>query len=150
MANEKERDHYFDNARFFLIVLVVFGHLTRSYVNDSHIFKALYMFIYSFHMPAFVLISGFFAKGVGKPGYIKKITIKLLLPYLIFQLFYGLYYYYIDRDDTLNISPFRSTMGNVVLSKFILMAYYFAFCEKLQSIYHIHSSNIIRFSCRLF
>ncbi|MEX5937103.1 acyltransferase family protein [Mammaliicoccus sciuri] len=106
MANEKERDHYFDNARFFLIVLVVFGHLTRSYVNESHIFKALYMFIYSFHMPAFVLISGFFAKGVGKPGYIKKITIKLLLPYLIFQLFYGLYYYYIDKDDTLNISPF--------------------------------------------
>ncbi|RIN90362.1 acyltransferase, partial [Mammaliicoccus sciuri] len=40
MANEKERDHYFDNARFFLIVLVVFGHLTRSYVNESHIFKA--------------------------------------------------------------------------------------------------------------
>lgn len=106
MTNHKERDHYFDNARFFLIVLVVFGHLLRSYINDNHLIKALYMFIYSFHMPAFVLISGFFAKSVGKPGYIKKITIKLLLPYLIFQVFYGLYYYFIDRDDTLNVSPF--------------------------------------------
>lgn len=106
MSKIKERDHYFDNAKFFLIILVVFGHLTRSYVNDSHAFKALYMFVYSFHMPAFVLISGFFAKSIGKPGYIKKISLKLLLPYLIFQVFYGLYYYFIDRDDTLNISPF--------------------------------------------
>src|SRR5699024_4554359 len=100
MTNHKERDHYFDNARFFLIVLVVFGHLLRSYINDNHLIKALYMFIYSFHMPAFVLISGFFAKSVGKPGYIKKITIKLLLPYLIFQVFYVLCSYVIKRRDT--------------------------------------------------
>ena len=112
MANEKERDHYFDNARFFLIVLVVFGHLTRSYVNESHIFKALYMFIYSFHMPAFVLISGFFAKGVGKPGYIKKITIKLLLPYLIFQLFYRNYFcFYLIITITNKIYSFPIIIG---------------------------------------
>ncbi|MFC6291916.1 acyltransferase [Macrococcus epidermidis] len=102
----KERDHYFDNARFLLIVLVVFGHLLRSFINESHFLQALYMFIYSFHMPAFVLISGYFAKGIHKPGYIKKVTKKLLLPYIIFQSFYAFYYYFIDDVNTVDLNPF--------------------------------------------
>ncbi|WP_414051177.1 acyltransferase family protein [Macrococcus animalis] len=103
---KKERDHYFDNARFLLIVLVVFGHLLRSFINESHFFQALYMFIYSFHMPAFVLISGYFAKGIHKPGYIMKVTRKLLLPYIIFQSFYAFYYYFIDDVSTIDLNPF--------------------------------------------
>ncbi|WP_414047856.1 acyltransferase family protein [Macrococcus equi] len=102
----KERDHYFDNARFFLIVLVVFGHLLRSFISESHFLQALYMFIYSFHMPAFVLISGYFAKGIHKPGYILKVTKKLLLPYIIFQSFYAFYYYFIDDVNTIDLNPF--------------------------------------------
>lgn len=103
---KKERDHYFDNARFFLIVLVVFGHLLRSFINESHFLQALYMFIYSFHMPAFVLISGYFAKGIHKPGYIMKVTKKLLIPYIIFQSFYAFYYYFIDDVNTVDLNPF--------------------------------------------
>ncbi|MCU7557511.1 acyltransferase family protein [Macrococcus capreoli] len=102
----KARVHYFDNARFLLIVLVVFGHLLRSYIHDNHFLQALYMFIYSFHMPAFVLISGYFAKGIHKSGYLMKVTKKLLLPYIIFQSFYAFYYYYIDDVSTLDLNPF--------------------------------------------
>ncbi|TDM12417.1 acyltransferase family protein [Macrococcus lamae] len=102
----KVRDHYFDNARFFLIVLVVFGHLLRSFVSENHFLQALYMFIYSFHMPAFVLISGYFAKGINKPGYLLKLIKKLLIPYLIFQTFYACYYYFIDDVKTIDLNPF--------------------------------------------
>lgn len=59
----KQREFYFDNARLYLIILVVFGHLLRSYIGENPFLYALYMFIYSFHMPAFVLISGYFAKA---------------------------------------------------------------------------------------
>ncbi len=102
----KTRDHYFDNARFFLIVLVVFGHLLRSFVTENHFLQALYMFIYSFHMPAFVLISGYFAKGINKPGYLMKLVKKLLIPYLIFQTFYACYYYFIDDVKSIDVNPF--------------------------------------------
>lgn len=47
----KQREFYFDNARLYLIILVVFGHLLRSYIDESPFLYALYMFIYSFHMP---------------------------------------------------------------------------------------------------
>lgn len=102
----KARDHYFDNAKFFLIVLVVFGHLLRSFISDNHFLEALYLFIYSFHMPAFVLISGYFAKGIHRPGYIMKVIKKLLIPYIIFQSFYAFYYYFIDDVNTINLNPF--------------------------------------------
>ena len=59
----------------------------------------IYKVIYSFHMPAFILVSGFFAKGFYQKGYILKITKKLIVPYLIFQLIYSIYYYYLNGQS---------------------------------------------------
>lgn len=100
----KKRDEYFDNVRFFLIFLVVFGHLMRPYVYDSPTIYALYMTIYSFHMPAFIFISGFFAKGIMRPGYIKKTAGKLLIPLVIFQVIYAVFYYWIEHEDAPSVS----------------------------------------------
>ncbi|WP_426638635.1 acyltransferase family protein [Priestia aryabhattai] len=61
-----KRDAYFDNVKFILIVLVVFGHLLTPFINDEQWLRTLYIFIYTFHMPAFILISGYFAKGYRK------------------------------------------------------------------------------------
>ena len=41
-----------------LIFLVVLGHMTTDYVSDSHIIRWTTLWIYSFHMPAFIFISG--------------------------------------------------------------------------------------------
>lgn len=50
-----------DNIKFFLIVCVVLGHfLQRS--DSTDMAKGLIFFIYIFHMPAFVFVSGLFSK----------------------------------------------------------------------------------------
>ncbi|MDA3100191.1 acyltransferase family protein, partial [Staphylococcus pseudintermedius] len=69
MAQTKKRDAFFDNARAILIFLVVFGHLIQPYTDAHPTVYALYLLIYSFHMPAFLFISGYFAKNVGRAGY---------------------------------------------------------------------------------
>ncbi|WP_194841257.1 acyltransferase family protein [Salinibacillus xinjiangensis] len=92
MATNEKRDQYFDNARFMLILLVVVGHMISPYRHDQEILNAAYKFIYTFHMPAFILISGFFAKGIFKPGYLTKLTKKLLLPYFIFQIIFSIFF----------------------------------------------------------
>ncbi|MEC2078700.1 acyltransferase family protein [Metabacillus fastidiosus] len=84
----KERESYFDNAKFILIILVVFGHFISPYKGDSEALYTVYNFIYTFHMPAFILIGGFFSKGIMKKDYFKKIFRNLLIPYFIFQLIY--------------------------------------------------------------
>ncbi|MGJ7922345.1 acyltransferase family protein [Neobacillus sp. LXY-4] len=101
----KSREAYYDNAKFILVFLMVFGHLIQSYIQENKLIFSLYSTIYLFHMPAFILISGYFAKGFHKKGYLLKIAKKLILPYLIFQGIYSFYYYFLLEKDALEFDP---------------------------------------------
>lgn len=57
----RKRIYLFDNLKFLLILLVVVGHFATEFI-DTKGFKALFLFIYSFHMPLFIFISGLFYK----------------------------------------------------------------------------------------
>lgn len=48
------RTAYFDNAKFLLMILVVFSHLLQPFIGDHKFYHDLYYFIFTFHMPAFV------------------------------------------------------------------------------------------------
>lgn len=93
-----ERDAYFDNAKVILIFLVVFGHMIQPFIANSQSVHTFYMWVYTFHMPAFIFVSGFFAKGSGNMRYIKRLAQKLLIPYLIFQIIYTAFYVYIGKS----------------------------------------------------
>ncbi|ULT55199.1 acyltransferase family protein [Neobacillus drentensis] len=101
MAATSKRSKFFDNAKFILIFLVVFGHIISPLKEQDGILFTLYTGIFLFHMPAFILISGYFAKGYRKKGYLKKSVKKILIPYLIFQMIYSIYYYLIGQEEKL-------------------------------------------------
>ncbi len=52
------RIYRYDNVKALLIFLVVLGHMTTDYVSDAHLVRWTTLWIYSFHMPAFIFISG--------------------------------------------------------------------------------------------
>lgn len=54
----------FDNAKFALIMLVVVGHFADYYTSDHASMRSLFLFIYSFHMPLFIFISGLFVREI--------------------------------------------------------------------------------------
>jgi fucose 4-O-acetylase-like acetyltransferase len=79
----KTRNLYFDNAKFLLIFLVVLGHFTN--LNRSiPIMGGLNNIIYSFHMPLFIFISGFFSKNINKQR--KSEIDKILYIYIVFEI----------------------------------------------------------------
>lgn len=90
---------YFDNARAILIFLVIIGHMMSKLVQDDQLIASMYVFIYTFHMPAFILISGYFSKKIHQQGYIAKLVKKLLIPYAVFQVIYTLYYSLLFEDN---------------------------------------------------
>lgn len=96
-----KRDAYFDNAKVLLIFLVVFGHMIQPFVAGSNGINTLYMWVYTFSMPAFIFLAGFFAKGSGNISYILNLAKKLLLPYVIFQVLYSGYYFMIGKSTWL-------------------------------------------------
>ena len=68
----KHRDPFFDNAKFILIVLVVLGHVLAIGLKTK-INCALFEWIFSFHMPLFVFISGYFTRITDAKKYLKGI-----------------------------------------------------------------------------
>lgn len=50
----------FDSLKGILITLVVIGHMIEVMIMDSSIGKYVYTAIYTFHMPLFVILSGYF------------------------------------------------------------------------------------------
>ena len=64
---EKRKENY-DNMKGVLILLVVLGHLLFSFSTiNSHRASILTYFIFTFHMPLFMMITGFFSKKKTKP-----------------------------------------------------------------------------------
>ena len=98
-----KRDHYFDNAKFFLMFLVFFGHMIQPFTGENREISSIYKVIYSFHMPAFIIISGYFAKNFKKRGYFKKLIKKLILPYIIFQIIFSVFYYFLRNEQELDL-----------------------------------------------
>ena len=84
------RDHRIDNIRWLLILLVVFGHLIESVNGDPALY--IYTVIYVFHMPAFVFITGYFAKFK-----LRRIA-SLALTYVVFQTLYLLFDWLLTGD----------------------------------------------------
>lgn len=87
MTNEnvKGRDYYFDNLKALLIFLVVLGHFLLSMYYVSSFSKVAVTFIYVFHMPLFVFVTGYFSKNSKKNPFIW-----FFIPYLIFSTVYGM------------------------------------------------------------
>lgn len=93
MANI-ERDQYWDSLKFVLIFLVVYGHTIGSSGVFNH---AMYGFIYLFHMPLFIFISGRFSQIKDKGKY-KKGILKLLETYIVFQILWRLFAFVSEKD----------------------------------------------------
>ena len=92
-----ERDCYFDNCKAILIILVVLGHLIEPWIQSSYGVRAVYLFIYSFHIPVFVFISGYFAK------YIKDYSAKEVRYLGLFLLFTLLYLPFTHQSIAANL-----------------------------------------------
>jgi fucose 4-O-acetylase-like acetyltransferase len=84
---EKVRILYFDLIKSFAIFLVVWGHVLQygySYTsNDDFFFNKPFSFIYSFHMPLFMILCGFFSSSCLKQSFVQLVKSKfktLFLP----------------------------------------------------------------------
>lgn len=96
-AQTKTRDYLFDNYKAFLIVLVVIGHFIEPCYDNNSILYTLKWFIFSFHMPAFIFISGYFSKRELPLSVLVK---KLAVPYLVYQFFYYFLYTALLEKET--------------------------------------------------
>ncbi|MFJ9324817.1 acyltransferase family protein [Streptomyces sp. NPDC101230] len=92
----KKRDPYFDNVKYLAIVLVAVAHAWEPVMDGSRTTRALYMVVYAFHMPAFILISGYFSRtfDMSAPK-VKRLITGVAVPYVLFETAYSLFKRYV-------------------------------------------------------
>lgn len=84
-----ERLKSFDLLKLFTIFLVIWGHCIQYLLSSDYLDEPVYRIIYTFHMPLFMMISGYFAYSSMflsvKPFLIKKIK-TLILPIISWNI----------------------------------------------------------------
>ena len=129
---EKQRYYIFDNFKGILIFTVVFAHFLWSYSdqNRNTLSRKIVVFIYFFHMPSFIFISGFLTSKNSE-----KISnsFKLIILYYIFNFsfvliihFYinsniGFFYPYYSYWYLLSLFYWRISINYIYRLKFIFI-----------------------------
>lgn len=96
-SSNKQRDYLFDNYKVLLIFLVVLGHFIEPCYKNNEFLYTLKWIIVSFHMPAFIFISGYFSKR-NLSG--KALITKLGIPYLAYEVIYYFLYIVVLHKET--------------------------------------------------
>ena len=129
MQEIKERNYLLDNLKVILIFFVVFGHTIEYYIKDSKILMTTYIFIYIFHMPLFIFISGYLSKNFYKMK--RKAVKNLLIPYIIFNMIWYTAVYIGTKRLCLQ---FVSRMDLMVFIKSILLENFLEYIVKIKNI----------------
>lgn len=97
----EKRDYLVDNLKVVLMFSVVFGHTIEYYINQEYILEGMYMYIYIFHMPLFIFISGYLSKKSVKSNLI--LVKKLLIPYVFFDIVWYIGVYLVTGENMFSI-----------------------------------------------
>lgn len=100
---QKERIFYWDVIKAFAIFLVVYGHcLQYLQVDTEKCWSSCTSgFIYSFHMPLFMMVSGYFARGIYTKSFadnLKHKTLQILLPSISTYIVVGFMLIYMRHE----------------------------------------------------
>lgn len=105
---QKARVDLWDNARFAAIALMVAGHAMTKMVGESDAAFTIYVFIYAFHVPVFVAVSGYFAKASAPDeNRIRSLLTDLIFPYLIFETIWSVIHW--AQTGTPNFDYFHAS-----------------------------------------
>ena len=80
------RDPWFDNAKFALVTLVVIGHMW-TLLPDAGAKVWLYDFLYYWHVPAFVIVTGYLSRNFDySHDRLRALFRTVVVPYMVFEL----------------------------------------------------------------
>lgn len=106
--NSKGRIIWLDIVKLFAIVLVVYGHCIQQF-DGNYLESSLFVAIYSFHMPLFMMLSGYvlnYNKLLNYKGVLTKRFCQLILP----SLFWITIIYVIENAIDVRHLPFSRAL----------------------------------------
>ena len=106
-ARARSREPFFDNAKMLLVTLVVIGH-SWTLLPDVSTSSPVYVFLYTFHVPAFVLVTGYLSRSFTfTRANLRKLVNTVVVPYFVFETLLALFRTVVGHENfgVLYISP---------------------------------------------
>lgn len=106
-GRSSRRDPYFDNAKMLLVTLVVVGH-SWTLLPDSLARHWFYDFLYLWHVPAFVIVTGYLSRSfTWSRTNLKRLVTTVAVPYVVFEAALAAFRFSVggERLDGLLVDP---------------------------------------------
>jgi fucose 4-O-acetylase-like acetyltransferase len=103
----RSRDAFFDNAKMVLVTLVVVGHAWTLF-PDVPGDDPVYHFLYAWHVPAFVLVTGYLSRRFTfTRANLRRLVTTIVVPYLVFETLLAVFRTVVGHEDmgTLYLDP---------------------------------------------
>jgi fucose 4-O-acetylase-like acetyltransferase len=108
---QKRRVPLWDNARWIAITLMVIGHAILKLIDNSDVAYEVYLFIYAFHVPLFVAVSGYFARsGPAGTRQLHRLLTDIVFPYVVFETIWTVVRWLLGGDFWLDFSTASWTL----------------------------------------
>lgn len=99
-APATQRDPWFDTVKMTLVTLVVVGHAWKTLLPADQGTTWAYDFLYAWHVPAFVVITGYLSRGFRlTPAKLWSLVRTVAVPYVIFEAALAGFRYYVGGVD---------------------------------------------------
>lgn len=97
------RDPWLDNAKMALVTLVVVGHGIALLPADGWVGR-FYDFLYAWHMPAFVLVTGYLSRAFTyAPERLWQLVRTVAVPYLVFECLMALFRLHFGGEELVDL-----------------------------------------------
>ena len=97
------RDPWFDNAKMALVLLVVVGH-SWTLLPHNGLHDHLYDFLYTWHVPAFVLVTGYLSRSfTWESRRMWQLVRTVAVPYVIFESALTIFRIYVGGEHMHNV-----------------------------------------------
>ncbi len=107
-SRKPSRDPFFDNAKLLLVMLVVIGH-SWTLLPDVSTSAPVYVFLYAWHVPAFVLVTGYLSRSFTfTRANLRKLATTVVVPYFVFETLLALFRIVVGQEEfgtTLYLDP---------------------------------------------
>ena len=98
-SRPSSRDPFFDNAKLLLVMLVVIGHSWVLMPDAPSSFPA-YTFLYAWHVPAFVLVTGYLSRSFTySRADLRRLVSTVVAPYLVFESLLALFRVAVGKES---------------------------------------------------
>lgn len=141
------RIQYIDFTKGIAIFLVCLGHSTQYLDIDNYWNNPIWKFIYSFHMPLFMILCGFFFKSSINLSFkelISKKTVQLIIPTITFFFTFDTLLLFKNLNDFIPLSDNLIRYLDVYIYNFwflkcVFVCYIIAYCARR----YFHNDDIL-------